>query len=107
MASQAYFNDVQFLVIGGLLIAIAVETWNVHERIALSVLQLVGAKIRPVDADRPILVRRNGGTRRNEGQGGTTDGQSFQDSLDAYGRIKNPGYQGSFIAPGLLGLNCL
>lgn len=43
---KAYFNDVQFLVIGGLLIAIAVETWNVHERIALSVLQLVGAKIR-------------------------------------------------------------
>jgi len=43
---RAYFNDVQFLVIGGLLIAIAVETWNVHERIALSVLQLVGAKIR-------------------------------------------------------------
>ena len=60
MSSQAYFNDVQFLVIGGLMIAIAVETWNVHERIALSVLQLVGAKIRPVDTDRPILVRRTG-----------------------------------------------
>jgi len=43
---KAYFNEVQFLVIGGLLIAIAVERWNVHERIALSVLQLVGAKIR-------------------------------------------------------------
>jgi len=42
----AYFNEVQFIIMGGLIIAIAVEKSRVHERIALSVLMLLGSKPR-------------------------------------------------------------
>ena len=42
----AYFNEVQFIIMGGLIIAIAVEKSRVHERIALSVLTLLGSKPR-------------------------------------------------------------
>uniref|UniRef100_A0A1I8IFM9 CitMHS domain-containing protein n=1 Tax=Macrostomum lignano TaxID=282301 RepID=A0A1I8IFM9_9PLAT len=42
----AYFSDSNMLFIGGLMLAISVEFWNLHRRMALLVLQLVGVQPR-------------------------------------------------------------
>ena len=41
-----YFKDISFLLVGGLMVAAAIEHHNLHRRIALSVLVLVGSKPR-------------------------------------------------------------
>ena len=40
--SAAYFNHVIFLFIGGFLIALAMQRWNLHKRIALTILSITG-----------------------------------------------------------------
>ncbi|MFW5805695.1 MAG: SLC13 family permease [Bacteroidales bacterium] len=40
--SAAYFNHVIFLFMGGFLVALAIEKWNFHKRIALVILNVVG-----------------------------------------------------------------
>jgi len=40
--SSAYFNDIIFLFIGGFMIALAMQKWNLHTRIALNILQKTG-----------------------------------------------------------------
>lgn len=40
--SSAYFNHVIFLFIGGFIMALAMERWNLHKRIAFWILRIVG-----------------------------------------------------------------
>ena len=40
--SSAYFNHVIFLFIGGFLIALAMQRWDLHKRIALNILNITG-----------------------------------------------------------------
>lgn len=40
--SSVYFNDIIFLFIGGFLMAIAIQKWNLHQRIALFILKKIG-----------------------------------------------------------------
>ena len=42
--SKEYMNKVQFLFAGGFMIAIAMQKWNLHKRIALFVLTITGFK---------------------------------------------------------------
>lgn len=42
--SATYFNHVIFLFIGGFLVAIAMEKWNLHKRIALKLMLFMGNK---------------------------------------------------------------
>lgn len=46
--SSTYFNHVIFLFIGGFLVAIAMQKWNLHKRIALRLLMLFGNKPAPI-----------------------------------------------------------
>jgi len=43
-AAQPYSSSVIFLFLGGFLIALALEKWNLHRRIALHILKLMGAR---------------------------------------------------------------
>ncbi|MDA0706828.1 MAG: SLC13 family permease [Proteobacteria bacterium] len=40
--AEAYGNNVLFLFLGGFIVAFAMQRWNLHRRIALNVLQVVG-----------------------------------------------------------------
>lgn len=40
--SSAYFNHVIFLFIGGFIVALAMQKWNLHKRIALKILMITG-----------------------------------------------------------------
>ncbi|MDP3445235.1 MAG: SLC13 family permease, partial [Ignavibacteria bacterium] len=42
-AAEAYMNSTIFLFLGGFIIAIAMEKWNLHKRIALNVINLFGS----------------------------------------------------------------
>lgn len=44
MVSATYFNHVIFLFIGGFLIALAMQKWDLHKRIALRILMFTGTK---------------------------------------------------------------
>ncbi|HEB60608.1 MAG TPA: SLC13/DASS family transporter [Phycisphaeraceae bacterium] len=46
--SVQYFNWVIFLFLGGFMVALAMEKWNVHRRIALRILLLFGARPRRI-----------------------------------------------------------
>jgi sodium-dependent dicarboxylate transporter 2/3/5 len=41
--SATYFNHVIFLFIGGFLVALAIQKWHLHKRIALYILRLIGS----------------------------------------------------------------
>ncbi|MDX1315561.1 MAG: SLC13 family permease [Eudoraea sp.] len=41
--SATYFNHVIFLFIGGFLVALAIQKWGLHKRIALKILKVVGS----------------------------------------------------------------
>ena len=38
----AYFNSIIFLFIGGFMIALTMEKWNLHKRIALWIIRAIG-----------------------------------------------------------------
>lgn len=46
--SNSYVNDIIFLFIGGFIIALALEKWDVHRRIALRTLLLLGKGMFPI-----------------------------------------------------------
>ncbi|MEM7655079.1 MAG: SLC13 family permease [Bacteroidota bacterium] len=43
-AAQPYISPIIFLFIGGFILALALEKWNLHRRIALNIISLVGTK---------------------------------------------------------------
>ena len=41
--SAAYFNDTVFLLIGGFIMALAMQKWDIHKRISLRILSMLGS----------------------------------------------------------------
>ena len=41
--SATYFNHIIFLYIGGFLVALAIQKWDLHKRIALNILRIIGS----------------------------------------------------------------
>ncbi|MEZ4826677.1 MAG: DASS family sodium-coupled anion symporter [Bacteroidia bacterium] len=46
--AQAYINPIMFLFIGGFMLALAMEKWNLHRRIALHIIASVGTNARRI-----------------------------------------------------------
>jgi sodium-dependent dicarboxylate transporter 2/3/5 len=44
LIAKAYVNSIIFLFIGGFLIALSMERWNLHRRIALTIITLIGRR---------------------------------------------------------------
>ena len=40
--SSEYGNDIIFLFLGGFILAIAMERWNLHTRVALTIIKYIG-----------------------------------------------------------------
>jgi sodium-dependent dicarboxylate transporter 2/3/5 len=46
--SALYFNHLIFLFMGGFIIALAIEKWNLHRRVALGIIALIGSRPRQI-----------------------------------------------------------
>eukprot|EP01028_Stygiella_incarcerata_P011469 TRINITY_DN649_c0_g2_i1.p1 TRINITY_DN649_c0_g2~~TRINITY_DN649_c0_g2_i1.p1 ORF type:complete len:664 (-),score=175.03 TRINITY_DN649_c0_g2_i1:115-2106(-) len=46
VVSGAYFNNVVFILLGGFIVALAMERWGLHKRIAMFIIQLCGVRPR-------------------------------------------------------------
>ena len=47
-AAEPYSRSIIFLFIGGFIIALAMEKWNLHRRIALTILSIVGTRMKQI-----------------------------------------------------------